>query len=598
MTSKMLLRSLIFWIVLFGVSIFVWQTFFSPPPPEIKGYTEFLQNIETGKVVSVEVNSEKTEALFSMKDAKGSEIKCKVVLLDSDYVALARKYHVEVKGTEAHTSVFAVISSLIPLLLLGVMCYFIFSMNQARKIGARKFDPVQTKVKVTFADIAGCDEAKADLRQTVEFLKNPEKFTRLGGEAPKGTLLVGAPGVGKTLLAKAVAGEASCPFIELSASDFIEMFVGVGASRVRDLFATAHKIAPCVVFIDEFDAIGTRSSGATFGGHSESDQTINAFLREMDGFGSTEGVIFLAATNRPEKLDKALLRPGRFDRRVVVPLPDVKGREMILRIHARNKPLTEDVDLRKLAASLPGASGAELKNVLNEAALRAGELDKSVIDVEIIDYAKNRVNMGAERKSLIMSDEEKKNTAYHEGGHALVGALTPGSDPLDHVTIIPREHSLGHTMFIPDEKNEHSQSKKYLNTLLAWMMGGRIGEEILNGPDGVTTGAGTDSEKATGIIWDMVCRGGMSELGLITFADTEQNPYLGGSRQLRNCSEATRAKIDAEIIRIFNERYEYAKELLTRHQDALHAIAQALLERETITGDEVKEIIAQNPPSR
>ncbi|MDO8504333.1 MAG: ATP-dependent zinc metalloprotease FtsH [Candidatus Liptonbacteria bacterium] len=596
-------KSLLFWAMVPLLFLFLWQTLNGHPPPVDVSYTEFLGDIEAGKVTLIEVNERKTEALFSVKDADKNAPKHKVVLLNSDYVALAHKYHVPARGTPVSVDIF---QFLMPLLMLAFMGFIIFTIIQARKGGAggiEKFSkmrggavPLSTSKQVTFADVAGCDEAKADLMQTVEFLKNPGKFTRLGGKSPKGTLLVGPPGVGKTLLAKAVAGEANVPCFSLSASDFVEMFVGVGASRVRDLFDTARKSAPCVIFIDEFDAMGTRSSGATYGGgHSETDQTINAFLKEMDGFESVKGVIFLAATNRPEKLDAALLRPGRFDRRVVVHRPEIKGREAILRIHSRNKPLAEDVDLKKLAASTAMASGADLENIMNEAALHAAESDKPAVDTESINFAKDKVAMGAERKSLIMSEASKKNTAYHEGGHAIVAILTPGNEPVDRVSIIPRDKSLGVTMFTPSE-DKHSYSKEYLNAELATMMGGRIGEEILSGPDGVTTGAGNDSERATERIWDMVCRWGMSELGLTTFAETEQSIYLGSSRQLRNCSEATKEKIDAERNRIFNERYAYAKNLLFSNKEALHATANALLIKETLTGEEIKAIIAKHPP--
>lgn len=603
-------KILIVWVILVATLFYLMTlSMKSRSAPEEVNYTGFLQDIEADKVTKIAVNEEKTVALFSEKDEKGNELIYKVVLLDSKYVEFAFKHKVAIQGVEpsgkSWEKIFSLLMTLGMLLFVG---YLIYSTIQTRKAMSGSISKITTmgkvdektktaKPNITFADVAGCDEAKEDLLETIEFLKSPEKFGRLGGKTPKGTLLVGSPGVGKTLLAMAVAGEANVPCFSLSASDFIEIFVGVGASRVRDLFNQARKIAPCVVFIDEFDAMGTRTTGATHGGgHSEVDQTINAFLKEMDGFESVEGVIFLAATNQPEKLDAALIRPGRFDRRVVVHLPDVRGREAILKIHSRDKPLSEEVDLRKLAASLPGASGADLANILNEAALHATKKNKRKIDNESINFAKDRVSMGPERKSLVMSDKEKKNTAYHEAGHALVSLLTPGSDPIDRVTIIPRGQALGLTMSAHDE-DKYTYSRDYLETILAMAMGGRIGEEILNGEGGATTGAGNDSEKATGLIWKMVCRWGMSKLGLITFAEADQTQFLGGWKQLRNCSEETQAKIDAEIARIFNERYDYAKNLLLRHANALKATAEALLERETLTGEEIKAIIAKHPPS-
>ena len=429
-------------------------------------------------------------------------------------------------------------------------------------------------------------------REIIEFLKDPQKFTKLGGRIPKGILLVGPPGTGKTLLAKAIAGEADVPFLSISGSDFVEMFVGVGASRVRDLFAQAKKNAPCIVFIDEIDAVGRYRGAGLGGGHDEREQTLNQLLVEMDGFESNEGIIVIAATNRPDILDPALLRPGRFDRQVVVPIPDVKGREEILKVHTRNTPLADDVDLGMIARSTPGFTGADLENLVNEAALLAARKNKDRVGMEELEAAKDKVLMGTERKSMIISEEERRDTAYHEAGHALVAKLTPGSDPIHKVSIIPRGQALGVTQQLPTD-DRHIYSKEYLLANITTLMGGRAAEEVVLGH--FTTGAGNDIERATEIARKMVCEWGMSErLGPLSFGRREEQVFLGKELVMhKDYSEKTAQEIDEEVRRIVNECYERAKGLIEQNIEALHRLAGALLERESLTGDEIEEVLKE-----
>src|SRR2546423_4898783 len=456
--------------------------------------------------------------------------------------------------------------------------------------------------KVTFKDVAGVDEAKEELKEIIEFLREPQKFQKLGGRIPKGVLLVGSPGTGKTLLARAVAGEANVPFFSISGSDFVEMFVGVGASRVRDLFEQGKKNAPCIIFIDEIDAVGRHRGAGLGGGHDEREQTLNQLLVEMDGFESNEGVILMAATNRPDVLDPALLRPGRFDRRVVVSRPDVRGREEILRVHTRKIPLADDVDLSVLARGTPGFSGADLANMVNEAALSAARQNRKAVLQYDFEVAKDKVLMGVERKSLILSEEEKKVTAYHEAGHALVASKLPNSDPLHKVTIIPRGMALGVTMQLPID-DKHNYTRDYLETEIAIMMGGRIAEELFLNQ--MSTGAGNDIERATELARKMVCEFGMSSLGPLTFGKKEEQIFLGREiNQHRDYSEATAIKIDDEVKRMIHEGYETAKGVLAGNHDTLVRIALALLEREVLDANEIKLLIAGKelpkliPPSR
>ncbi|MCU1349175.1 MAG: ftsH [Acidobacteria bacterium] len=482
------------------------------------------------------------------------------------------------------------------LFLIGLWIFFMRQMqaggNKALSFGKSKAKLLSGNAKkVTFKDVAGVDEAKIELHEIIEFLKEPQKFTKLGGKIPKGVLLMGPPGTGKTLLARAIAGEANAPFFSISGSDFVEMFVGVGASRVRDLFEQGKKNAPCIIFIDEIDAVGRHRGAGLGGGHDEREQTLNQLLVEMDGFESNDGVILVAATNRPDVLDPALLRPGRFDRRVVVDLPDLKGREGILRVHTRTIPLSEDVDPVIIARGSPGFSGADLANLVNEAALNAARYDKKKVQMVDFEFAKDKVLMGVERKSMVMSDREKRNTAYHESGHTIVAAVLPAADPLHKVTIIPRGRALGLTQQLPTE-DKYSYSKRYLESMLAVLMGGRLAEEIFVGE--ITTGAGNDIERASGMARRMVCEWGMSELGPVTFGKKEEAIFLGREfAQHQDFSEATAVEIDREVKRILDKAYAQAKEIITTHKSSLDRIARKLLERETLVGWEVNDILRE-----
>jgi cell division protease FtsH len=489
-----------------------------------------------------------------------------------------------------------------PLILLGALWFFMIRQMQTGGNKALSFGKSRARLlsmqqkKVTFKDVAGVEEAKEELREIIEFLREAQKFQKLGGRIPKGVLLVGPPGTGKTLLARAVAGEANVPFFSISGSDFVEMFVGVGASRVRDLFEQGKKNAPCIIFIDEIDAVGRHRGAGLGGGHDEREQTLNQLLVEMDGFESNEGVILMAATNRPDVLDPALLRPGRFDRRVVVSRPDVRGREEILRVHTRKIPLAEDVDLSVLARGTPGFSGADLANMVNEAALAAARQNRKAVLHYDFELAKDKVLMGVERKSLLLTDEEKKNTAYHEAGHALVAAKMPHSDPLHKVTIIPRGMALGVTMQLPTD-DRHNYYKNYLETQIAILMGGRIAEEMFLNV--MSTGAGNDIERATDMARKMVCEWGMSELGPLTFGKKEEQIFLGREiAQHRDYSEDTAIKIDQEVRKLVNSGYTVAKQILSDNRDTLENIARALIEREVLDANEIKLLVEgkQLPP--
>jgi cell division protease FtsH len=486
-----------------------------------------------------------------------------------------------------------------PILLIVGIWIFMMRQMQAGGNKALSFGKSRARLltaqqkKATFKDVAGIDEAKEELYEIIDFLKDPQKFQKLGGRIPKGVLLVGPPGTGKTLLARAIAGEANVPFFSISGSDFVEMFVGVGASRVRDLFEQGKKNAPCIIFIDEIDAVGRHRGAGLGGGHDEREQTLNALLVEMDGFESNEGVILIAATNRPDVLDPALLRPGRFDRRVVVPRPDVRGREEILRVHTRKVPLSEDVDLSVIARGTPGFSGADVANLVNEAALWAARMNRKFVAMVDFEMSKDKVLMGAERRSMILSDEEKKNTAYHEAGHALVAAMTPGADPLHKVTIIPRGMALGVTMQLPID-DKHTYTKEFLESQLAVLMGGRAAEEIFL--HHITTGAGNDIERATEIARQMVCEWGMSTLGPLTFGRKEEAIFLGREiAQHRDYSEDTAIKIDVEVRGIVNNGYSKARQILESHSDALERVAKALLDREVLDATELKLLMDGKP---
>jgi cell division protease FtsH len=491
----------------------------------------------------------------------------------------------------------------LPILLLGALFFFFMRQMQSGGNKALSFGKSRARLlsmqqkKITFKDVAGVDEAKEELKEIIEYLREPAKFQKLGGRIPKGVLLVGPPGTGKTLLARAVAGEANVPFFSISGSDFVEMFVGVGASRVRDLFEQGKKNAPCIIFIDEIDAVGRHRGAGLGGGHDEREQTLNQLLVEMDGFESNDGVILVAATNRPDVLDPALLRPGRFDRRVVVGLPDVRGREEILRVHVKKVPVSDDTNLNVLARGTPGFSGADLANMVNEAALSAARMNRKQVTMYDFEVAKDKVLMGAERKSMLLSDEEKRNTAYHEGGHALVSYFREHSDPIHKVTIIPRGMTLGVTVYLPGDR--HSYSRSYLESRLAMMFGGRVAEEIFLNE--MTTGAGNDIERATELARSMVCEYGMSRLGPLTFGKKEEQIFLGREiAQHRDFSEETARQIDLEVRRLIDEAYQSAHAIVDTHSDAMHRIAAALLERETIDAEEVKMLIEgkELPPLR
>jgi cell division protease FtsH len=491
------------------------------------------------------------------------------------------------------------------ILLLAIFFFFMRQMQGgiSGKGGPMSFGRSKAKlmeggkVKTTFKDVAGCEEAKEDVAELVSFLQDPTKFQKLGGKIPRGVLMVGPPGTGKTLLARAVAGEAKVPFFSISGSDFVEMFVGVGASRVRDMFAQAQKNAPCIVFIDEIAAVGRHRGAGLGGGHDEREQTLNQLLVEMDGFEGNDGIIIIAATNRPDVLDPALLRPGRFDRQVIVDLPDLNGREKILKVHLKKVPLSSDVDPKIIARGTPGFSGADLANLVNEAALFAARQGDKKVEQEHIDLARDKVMMGPERKSMIMTDEQKRITAYHESGHAIVGKLMPEHDPVYKVTIIPRGRALGVTMFLPEE-DKYMQSKRYLLGRISALFGGRLAEEIINGEDSITTGASNDIEVATNIATNMVTKWGMSSLGPLKFGEDETNPFLGRSAAIQHqtVGDATSNKIDLEIKAIIDNCYNEAKRLLETNLDKLHMMAEALLNYETIDADQIDDIMAGAKP--
>jgi cell division protease FtsH len=559
-------------------------------------FSEFLDLIEKGEVSEVVIQGDNVQGTL----LSGKEFKT----YNPGYAKLIedlRAKEVMIIGEEERQSPWTtILISWFPMII--IIAIWIFLMRQMQSGGgkAMSFGKSRAKLlteqqqKVTFEDVAGIDEAKEELEEIIEFLKDPKKFTVLGGRIPKGVILMGAPGTGKTLLARAIAGEAGVPFFSISGSDFVEMFVGVGASRVRDLFLQGKKNAPCIIFIDEIDAVGRHRGAGLGGGHDEREQTLNQLLVEMDGFESNEGVILIAATNRPDVLDPALLRPGRFDRRVVVPLPDIKGRMGILIVHTKNKPLSDDVNLETVAKGTPGFCGADLSNLVNEAALMAARKEKKKIDKTDFEVAKDKVLMGVERKSMIISLEDKENTAYHEIGHVLVAKLIPGTDPIHKVTIVPRGWSLGQTHYLPDEK--YTQPRKFLLAEISVLLGGRAAEEIIN--EDVSTGAGNDLERATDLARKMVCSWGMSEkLGPLTFGKKEEQIFLGREiAQHRDYSEDTAERIDEEVRRIIMENYERAINLLKANMDVLHRLAKELLDREVLDNNEIEQIINEVSP--
>jgi cell division protease FtsH len=602
-----MLRTLSFWALLIVGTIALVQLASSRRREEAEiTYTpQFVDELAAGNIASVEITEQ--------RDVKGTfkqpvTVKRQTVErfnmrlpfeANEAWVSSLHDKGVEVRARETGQSFGAVLIVFLPyLLIFGLV---IFMLRQMQQGGNRAFAFGKSKAKllagdtpkITFADVAGCDEAKQELEEIIDFLKDPQKFQRLGGRLPKGALLVGPPGTGKTLLAKAVAGEAGRPFFSMSGSDFVEMFVGVGASRVRDLFEQGKAHAPCIIFIDEIDAVGRHRGAGLGGGHDEREQTLNQLLVEMDGFESNDGVILLAATNRPDILDPALLRPGRFDRQIVVDMPDVKGREQILRVHTRKIPLVPGVDLARIAKGTPGLSGAELSNIVNEAALLAARRNKPAVDTQDLEDAKDKVMLGLERKSMVLTEEERRLTAYHEAGHALVGLQMPGIDPVHKVTIVPRGRTLGSTLFLP-ETDRRNYTRQWLLSTLAMSYGGRIAEELVFGPDKVTTGAYGDIQQATEMARRMVTQFGMSDaIGPVAVGDREAEIFLGREvLQRREVSEHTAELVDAEVKRILENAYQQAKGVVVKHRAVLDRLAAALLERETLDREEVELVAA------
>jgi cell division protease FtsH len=556
-------------------------------------YSELLDKVQAGQVQDVTIQG--TELHGHLKATPKDQFHTTIPTSTDQLTKELRdaKVNINLKDPQSNL-LLPILFNVGPFVLIGAIWFFMLRQMQSGGNKALSFGKSRARLlsmqqkKVTFKDVAGVDEAKEELKEIIEYLREPQKFQKLGGRIPKGVLLVGPPGTGKTLLARAVAGEANVPFFSISGSDFVEMFVGVGASRVRDLFEQGKKNAPCIIFIDEIDAVGRHRGAGLGGGHDEREQTLNQLLVEMDGFESNDGVILVAATNRPDVLDPALLRPGRFDRRVVVGLPDVRGREEVLRVHVKKVPVADDVNLNVLARGTPGFSGADLANMVNEAALNAARLNRKQVTMYDFELAKDKVLMGAERKSMLLTDEEKRVTAYHEAGHALVSYLRDHSDPIHKVTIIPRGMALGVTVYLPDDR--HNYTRDYLETRLATAYGGRVAEEIFLNQ--MSTGAGSDIEVATDLARRMVCEYGMSRLGPLTFGKKEEQIFLGREiAQHRDFSEETARQIDLEVRRYIDEAYQSAYSIINTHQDAMHRIAAALLERETIDADEVKMLI-------
>jgi len=581
------------------VFLLVWQLF-NQQKSSTKDiiYTEMLNHLKNGEITEVTVQGDS----ITGKLANGNTFKT-FAPKDDELISSLREKNVKItaKPQEENPWYMIFVSWFPMLLLIGVWIFFMRQMQagggKAMSFGKSRARLITDKAKkVTFADVAGVDEAKAELEEVIDFLKDPKKYTKLGGRIPKGLLLVGPPGTGKTLLARAIAGEADVPFLSISGSDFVEMFVGVGASRVRDLFSQAKKNAPCIIFIDEIDAVGRHRGAGLGGGHDEREQTLNQLLVEMDGFESNEGVILVSATNRPDVLDPALLRPGRFDRQVVVPLPDVKGRERIFEVHARKTPVGDDVNYGVLARGTPGTSGADIENLVNEAVLNAARLNKDKVNMSDFEFAKDKILMGTERKSMVISEMEKKNTAYHEAGHTLVARLIPGTDPIHKVTIIPRGRALGLTQQLPvDEK--HTYPSRFLENNIAILLGGRAAEEIVL--KDFTTGAGNDIERATNLARKMVCEWGMSKImGPLSYGKKEEQIFLGREFAThKDYSEDTAKKIDEEVVSIVQRNYDKAMSLLTEHVEILHRMSRELLEKEVLNGAEIDEIIGSALPA-
>jgi cell division protease FtsH len=591
-------KNVVFWVAAGAIIILLWSLLQTPSmvKPDV-AFSQFLTDVEEKKVEEVTINGTQVRGIFR----DGTAFKTVLPPQFNDLVKVLRenKVKIEVKDTNKSPWVSYLFTGFPIILLILFWVFFMRQMqsggNKAMSFGksrAKLFSAIQKKM--TFKDVAGVEEAKEELQEIVGFLKEPQKFQKLGGRIPKGVILVGAPGTGKTLLARAVAGEADVPFFSISGSDFVEMFVGVGASRVRDLFDQGKKHAPCLIFIDEIDAVGRQRGAGLGGGHDEREQTLNQLLVEMDGFDSNEGVILIAATNRPDILDSALLRPGRFDRRVVVNMPDVKGREEILKVHIRKIPLDKDVDLKVLARSTPGFSGADLANMVNEAALIGARHGQASVTMSDLEYAKDKVLMGVERKSMIVSDEEKRSTAYHEAGHALIAALIPEADPIHKVTIIPRGMALGVTQQLPLD-DRYTYNKDYLEAQLSVLLAGRIAETMFLGK--TTTGAANDFEKATEIARKMVCQWGMSDLGPLTYGETDDLIFLGRDLTMhKNFSEKTAEMIDVEVKKIVTRNFERSQQILEKNRAKLKKIAKLLLEKEVLSSDEINAIAKIKKP--
>ena len=600
------LRNLSIWGVivvgLVGIYMVMNQTGVTHPASQEVSYSQLLQKVKAGQIKKATLHNDSIEAA----DSEGRTLTATTPYPQEDLIkqldAQGADINIKPQGGNA---ILGLLSTFLPLLVIVGAWFLVMRQMQGGARGAMGFGKskarllTENKNRVTFDDVAGVDEAKDELAEIVDFLKDPGKFQKLGGKIPKGALLVGPPGTGKTLLARAVAGEAGVPFFTISGSDFVEMFVGVGASRVRDMFEQAKKNAPCIIFIDEIDAVGRHRGAGLGGGNDEREQTLNQLLVEMDGFEANEGIILVAATNRPDVLDPALLRPGRFDRQVVVPNPDVSGREKIIRVHMRNVPLSADVDVRTLARGTPGFSGADLANLVNEAALAAARRNKRMVSMFDFEHAKDKVMMGAERKSMAMSDAEKRCTAYHEGGHALVALTVPGADPVHKATIIPRGRALGMVMQLP-EGDRYSMDFQQMTSRLAIMMAGRVAEELIFGKDKVTSGASSDIQAATGLARNMVTRWGFSEeVGTVSYGDNQEEVFLGHSvARTQNVSEDTAQKIDSEVRRLVQGGLDEARRILSERIEDLHKVAKALLEFETLSGDEIIAVMKGVQPRR
>ena len=599
-------KNLLLWLIIGVVLITVFNTFNGGQEPPKEPYSAFLEQVETGQVASVVFEGQELKVV---RMDGGQYLVVLPSVGDGSLLATLKDAGVGVEGRMPEEQSFWAQLLIASFPILIIIAVFMLFMRQMQGGMGGRGNPMtfgkskarllsEDEIKTTFADVAGVDEAKEDVQELVEFLRDPSKFQRLGGRIPRGTLMVGSPGTGKTLLAKAIAGEAKVPFFSISGSDFVEMFVGVGASRVRDMFEQAKKQAPCIIFIDEIDAVGRHRGAGLGGGHDEREQTLNQLLVEMDGFEANDGIIVIAATNRPDVLDPALLRPGRFDRQVVVPLPDIRGREQIMKVHMRNVPAAEDVDASIIARGTPGFCGADLENVVNEAALFAARSGKATVEMEDFEKAKDKIMMGTERKSMVMSEKEKRNTAYHEAGHAIVGRSVPEYDELYKITIVPRGRALGVTMFLPEE-DRHSLSRRSLLSQICTLFGGRVAEEMINGKDGITTGAANDIERASQLARSMVTKWGFSErMGPLLYDEDDGEVFLGMSAasQPKPVSSRTAREIDEEVRAIIDECYSTAKQILAEHEDRLHKMADALMELETLMPEQVDDIVAGKPP--